>query len=1051
MNAHRHRVKRRIRAAAFQLVETLEFRAYLSGIGGVVLGTPVNTLAAANNLSPVMVNSADFTGNGKDDVYVANQNDTISVLLSKGDGAFQTPVNSYAVAGAPLPLATGQFTSSGHLDIVTGTTGAGSAAGDVSILLGNGDGTFQPSINIPALHSNHALAVGHFVTGGPLDIISVSDSASHVNNVCLTITDGTGHLASQTFFSTPFGSVSAIAVGDFGNGHEDFAVSDQSIGSVSVYLGNGNGTFQTPVTYSTGAGTMPTSIVAGKFDASGNIDLVTADSTSGEVSFLANQGDGIFGTAVISPVAGSANGGGPLSVCLGQFVSGSEQDIVCLLSPGSSDDATILLGNGNGTFRTGTTITTGDGNGVAVGDLNGDGLTDVVVTSSSQITSLLNQDTTVPTAIVDASQANGSTLQDTYDFTVTYRDAQQMDAATLGNGNLTVTFPGGVQQAASLVSINLGNSASIDATYQISFPADLTSADEGTYTVAINANSVKNAGGVPVAAGVIGSFKLVVTVTVPAPASLVFTTPPANNTKGAAITPAVEILDQGGHLFTTGHPVVTLSLVNPAAGSRLVGTVSAAATNGVATFNNLSLNKAGAYTLKAAVGKVNVNSNSFSVTAPVAATALAFATEPANNAAGATIAPLVDILDQYGNVFTAGHPTVTLKLVSPPVGAHLVGKASVTAINGVAAFSSLALNEAGTFTLAAVDGSLNGTSNSFNVTVPSVATSLSYVQEPTNTPAGSKMLPAVTVEVLDQYGHFLPSDSSTVKLFVVNASTQHVATYTASAKHGVASFTGIDLTKSGTYTLAATDSKLQGNATTSYDSGSFVVSALAGVSLRLGQVPTSGQAPAGPFTITVDVLDKYGNVATGDASTVTLAITQLKPSVAAPVNATASALAGVATFSGVMFNNVGTFRLGATDGAMKPAPASSPIVITAVPNVDLTGSITSIPTSVALGHTFNVTMTLTNDGLTSAAGVLDILFELSSSSNGSNPFQVANVTTRISLAPGGSKSVTLSVPVALGSLTGDMYLMAVIDPMDAFHDVNMSNNITISTTRISFH
>jgi hypothetical protein len=64
-------------------------------------------------------------------------------------------------------------------------------------------------------------------------------------------------------------------------------------------------------------------------------------------------------------------------------------------------------------------------------------------------------------------------------------------------------------------------------------------------------------------------------------------------------------------------------------------------------------------------------------------------------------------------------------------------------------------------------------------------------------------------------------------------------------------------------------------------------------------------------------------------------------------------------------------------------------------------------------------MTLANDGQTSAAGVLDILFELSTSANGSNPFQVANITTRISLAPGGSKSVTLSVPVALGSPSGD--------------------------------
>ena len=219
MNAHAHRIRRRLHAAAFQMVETLESRTLLSSIGGVVLGTPVNTAAAPNNMSPVLVNSADFTNNNKDDVYVANSNDTVSVLLSNGDGSFQTPVNSYAVAGEPLPLATGHFTGSGNLDIVTGTTGASGAAGDVSILLGNGDGTFQSAINIPALQSNTALAVGNFVTSGPLDVVSVDNAPNGtgaISNICVTITDGTGHMASQHFYTVD-GTVTSIAVGDFGN------------------------------------------------------------------------------------------------------------------------------------------------------------------------------------------------------------------------------------------------------------------------------------------------------------------------------------------------------------------------------------------------------------------------------------------------------------------------------------------------------------------------------------------------------------------------------------------------------------------------------------------------------------------------------------------------------------------------------------------------------------------------------------------------------------------------------------------------------------------
>jgi hypothetical protein len=140
--------------------------------------------------------------------------------------------------------------------------------------------------------------------------------------------------------------------------------------------------------------------------------------------------------------------------------------------------------------------------------------------------------------------------------------------------------------------------------------------------------------------------------------------------------------------------------------------------NGVATFGSLVINAAGSYTLAASDGTLTgATSNSFAISAAAAAR-LAFLQQPSNVAAGTAIVPAVTVAvrDAFGNAVTADTSTVTLTLSS---GTFAGGSttASAAAINGVATFSNLVINAAGTYTLAASDGSLTGaTSNSFTVT-----------------------------------------------------------------------------------------------------------------------------------------------------------------------------------------------------------------------------------------------------------------------------------------------------------------------------------------------
>ena len=199
-------------------------------------------------------------------------------------------------------------------------------------------------------------------------------------------------------------------------------------------------------------------------------------------------------------------------------------DLIVLDSSGSSADATVLLGNagsgghGDGTFHTGTFIATGGAtrSSIATGDLNGDGLTDAVVADPTNVTALLNittSDNTPPTASVPAHAEHPNAGDTTYQFTVTYSDNQQIDAATINDGNVNVTGPGGFSQEATLVSQNLGNAATVSAVYQITFSTPLSSTDNGVYTVNANADglgttAVKDANGNARGGRAIGTFTL---------------------------------------------------------------------------------------------------------------------------------------------------------------------------------------------------------------------------------------------------------------------------------------------------------------------------------------------------------------------------------------------------------------------------------------------------------------------------------------------------------------------------------------------------------------
>jgi hypothetical protein len=204
----------------------------------------------------------DFNGDGKLDLAVANEgSDNVSILLGNGDGTFQAAVD-YGAGTDPDSVAVGDFRGNGKLDLVV----ANYYSNNVSILLGNGDGTFQAAVNY-GVSAPTSVAVGDFNGDGKLDL-----AVANVFSVSVLLGNGDGTFQAAVNYGA--GAEPAwVAVGDFnGDGKLDLAVANVATGNVSVLLGNGDGTFQAAVNYGAGIGE---SVAVGDFNGDGRLDLAS--------------------------------------------------------------------------------------------------------------------------------------------------------------------------------------------------------------------------------------------------------------------------------------------------------------------------------------------------------------------------------------------------------------------------------------------------------------------------------------------------------------------------------------------------------------------------------------------------------------------------------------------------------------------------------------------------------------------------------------------------------------------------------------------------------
>ncbi|MGA2737761.1 MAG: VCBS repeat-containing protein [Bryobacteraceae bacterium] len=367
-------------------------RGYVSVLLGKGGGVFQEQIELDTGLSPTCVAIADVNGDGKPDLVIATTLDApqggVSIMLGNGDGTFQAPVTYAAggIHGAGNNLAVGDFNGDGKPDVAV----TNPSTNTVSILLGNGDGAFQPAVAYAAGTSPGTLAMGDFNLDGNLDLVVNSNS----NYITILLGNGDGTFAAPVHYAA-LEDPGSVAVGDFnGDGKPDLAVGTFGVPNfVRILLGNGDGTFQPPTTCNAGYG--PVGVTVGDFNGDGKLDLAVVNNApdpyiTGEfedtISIVLGNGDGTF-----QPPVGYTAGSEPLALALGDFNGDGSLDVAVVdhyqpgpLADGNGGNLAILLGNSQGAVQHTATYavspTDGQFSSIAAGAFSGNGKPDLVLT-----------------------------------------------------------------------------------------------------------------------------------------------------------------------------------------------------------------------------------------------------------------------------------------------------------------------------------------------------------------------------------------------------------------------------------------------------------------------------------------------------------------------------------------------------------------------------------------------------------------------------------------------------------------------------------------------